>query len=730
MPSHERPRGSTPPRRHLASSFAVARTSLADPVLRRLQLAWTAATAGEALSVVALGVYAYEVGGASAVGLVAVVQMASASACGPACALLGDRYRRERVLAGAAALAALSLAAATVAAAVQAPPVLVFVLAAVLAVATGATYPAQAALVPLLARSVGEVTAATATAGCCERVRARGAGRRRAGAARRARPDGPRPRRGGLPDGHRAGAQAAAHGRRARAPDDDRRLARHGRRLPGRRQRPSHRPGPRHPGRAQRRQGRPGDAARRPAGRAAGPRQLRRRPAARRARGRRAAGRPGSGSARRPPPPGRADGPGARPRRAPLLLAAALPATAVVVGAVVVVGAGFALVSVAGTSLLVRAVRDDVLSRVLGVLQPCAPRAWPPAPASLHRRSAPSGCAGPWRRPGRGSGWCCSPWVPACGRRRGVEGPRPPVALLRGAPVFAPLPPVALERLASRLYPVQATAGTAAVQEGDEAEEVYLVDDGELAVEAAEAGGSVDRIGPGEVFGEMALLHGAPRNATVRAVSDRALDRLTREEFLVAVTGSPESAVRAQDLVATRLEHRRRLVDGAGLSGTAPGSTMERGSQRGPGWGVLARVDVHVERTDGRATEAVLVKQGQHQRGHQAEGDTAPLLWRPGRELTALCVRQEQRLGGVQHRLSRRSRNAGPRPALPSPSESAPVKMLPSPCRRQARAVPASRSGNDSSGERPPGADSDDRYRSALRWTASSAPAYTPSLAR
>jgi MFS family permease len=53
----------------------------------------------------------------------------------------------------------------------------------------------------------------------------------------------------------------------------------------------------------------------------------------------------------------------------PLLLAAALPATAVVLVAVVVVGGGFSLVSVVGTSLLVRAVRDDVLSRVLGVLQ-------------------------------------------------------------------------------------------------------------------------------------------------------------------------------------------------------------------------------------------------------------------------------------------------------------------------------------------------------------------------
>lgn len=109
------------------------------------------------------------------------------------------------------------------------------------------------------------------------------------------------------------------------------------------------------------------------------------------------------------------------------------------------------------------------------------------------------------------------------------------------------------------------------MREVDEVEDVDLVASRELVVEAAEAGSMVDRIVPGEVFGEMALLHGAPRNATVRAVSACVLYRLTREQLSVAVavavsvsvtvTGSPESAVRAQHLVATWLEHRRRVVD-------------------------------------------------------------------------------------------------------------------------------------------------------------------------
>ena len=83
-------------------------------------------------------------------------------------------------------------------------------------------------------------------------------------------------------------------------------------------------------------------------------------------------------------------------------------------------------------------------------------------------------------------------------------------------------------------------------------------------VEVAGVAGVVDRMGPGEVFGEMALLHGAPRNATVRAATDCRLHRLAREEFLAAVTGHAGSAVRAQDLVADRLAHRRRVTEERG----------------------------------------------------------------------------------------------------------------------------------------------------------------------
>jgi len=247
----------------------------------------------------------------------------------------------------------------------------------------------------------------------------------------------------------------------------------------------------------------------------------------------------------------------------PLLVAAARPARAVVLLAVVVMGGGFAFASVVGTTLLVRTVRDDVLARVVGVVRTV--RAIGIALAAGLTPVLLDAVGLRWTMLAIGAA-LVAVLLAVRTRLAAIDAtssvPEEQLALLLGTPVFAPLPPVALERLATRLEPVLCAAGTVVLQEGDQGSCVFLVFQGDLAVEASEAGGVVDRIGAGEVFGEMALLHDAHRNATVRAVSDCALYRLTREEFLAAVTGSPTSAVQAQNLVAGRLQHRRRVVDG------------------------------------------------------------------------------------------------------------------------------------------------------------------------
>ena len=94
-------------------------------------------------------------------------------------------------------------------------------------------------------------------------------------------------------------------------------------------------------------------------------------------------------------------------------------------------------------------------------------------------------------------------------------------------------------------------AGSVIIHEGEEGDRFYVVESG--AVEATHAGAVLSVAGPGEPFGEIALLHGVPRTATVTATEDTVLYALTRDDFLAAVTGDAEARLRADDLAARRI---------------------------------------------------------------------------------------------------------------------------------------------------------------------------------
>jgi CRP-like cAMP-binding protein len=130
------------------------------------------------------------------------------------------------------------------------------------------------------------------------------------------------------------------------------------------------------------------------------------------------------------------------------------------------------------------------------------------------------------------------------------------IALLRGDPIFAPLPEAIVEQLAKALEPVALAAGDVLFREGDPGDRYYLVDSGTMLVERTGHDEAIPR-GPGLGFGEIALIRGVPRTATLRAETDVSLYAMRGDEFVAAVSGHATSTATADAIIASRLHALR-----------------------------------------------------------------------------------------------------------------------------------------------------------------------------
>ena len=211
-------------------------------------------------------------------------------------------------------------------------------------------------------------------------------------------------------------------------------------------------------------------------------------------------------------------------------------------------GAGRALLDVAGRTLLQRVVPADVLARIFGVLEGVSMAGLATgavlAPVLVHTVGA------------RGAFVCAAAIMPLAlaatfarmwALDRHATAPVVEIALLRSTQLFSPLGAPELEALARSLRPLEVTAGTDVVRAGEPGFEYYVIVDGELSVSVA---GTLRR---GDGFGEVALLAGVPRTATVTAVTDARLYVLGKDDFVAAVTGHPVSRREAARLVSERL---------------------------------------------------------------------------------------------------------------------------------------------------------------------------------
>ena len=124
---------------------------------------------------------------------------------------------------------------------------------------------------------------------------------------------------------------------------------------------------------------------------------------------------------------------------------------------------------------------------------------------------------------------------------------------------FGDLDPAVLEDLESSLEFVSLYGGEVLMRQGDPGEDMHIVLSGRLRVTATQPDGSqqpIAELGSGETVGEMALVTGEPRGATVHAVRDTQLARLTRTSFERLLERHPRTTF---DMIASRLVSRLRV---------------------------------------------------------------------------------------------------------------------------------------------------------------------------
>jgi MFS family permease len=215
-------------------------------------------------------------------------------------------------------------------------------------------------------------------------------------------------------------------------------------------------------------------------------------------------------------------------------------------------GLGLALVDVAGFTLLQRAVPEEVLGRVFGVLHSAFY-----ATAGVGAIVAPALVSAVGIRTALIVTGAIVPalTIPAFGMLahtdRTLTVPTAQLERLRAIEMFAPLPAPTLESLASSLAQVEVGAGETVFRQGDVGDRFYIVDSGEVEIEVD--GREANVLGPGDSFGEIALLRDIPRTATARARKETRLYALERDAFVGAVTGHAASSEAAEGVVVARL---------------------------------------------------------------------------------------------------------------------------------------------------------------------------------
>jgi MFS family permease len=551
---------------------------LASPALRPVMLAFLLFNAVEYATWVAILLYAYGATGPASVGVVGLAQLVPSAIFAPVAATLADRYPRERVLPAGYLIQAAAMALTAAGMVLGAPPLAVYAAAAVAASVLTLTRPTQGALLPTLARTPDELTAANGLAGSVEGVGllvgplaaaailvvaatgavfaagAAGAAVAALLVARLPIPDGdatPMPEHDHDPEGAAGHEHHEHHAHEAEdtleGESAGRRLVRGLGTLSG------------HPD----------------AGLVVGILSVRMIVIGAMdvlyvllALDVLGTGEPGAGILNAAMGLGTIAGGAAtfalvgRRRLAPVIAggAVAVGAALVVLAGVgtawlaaalfAVTGMGLAVIDVAGRTMLQRVAQDRVLVRLLGALEGMGMAGLAVGSilvaavtgfVSVQAAVVVSGLVVPVAV---GLAWV---------RLRAIDAradvPVHELALLRVNPILSPLPAPQLEAVARRCRWLTLEVGEVLIREGDRGDRYYVLASGSVRITQ---GGRFlrDLVRPGDGLGEIALLRDVPRTATASATSSVVALSLDRAEFLEAVTGHEQaraSGIRVAD---------------------------------------------------------------------------------------------------------------------------------------------------------------------------------------
>lgn len=144
-------------------------------------------------------------------------------------------------------------------------------------------------------------------------------------------------------------------------------------------------------------------------------------------------------------------------------------------------------------------------------------------------------------------------------------------AILRGVDLLAALTPEVQEQLAARIRTRPYEAGKVVIREGEDGDSVFIIAKGKADVTVGASTGmdrSVATLGPGNYFGEMSLLTGARRSATVRVLEDSELLVVDKAAFREILVANPQVAERLSET----LSRRQLELEAERAKGSVPGS--------------------------------------------------------------------------------------------------------------------------------------------------------------